>query len=724
MILRYRLNVIAGFLLLALNIVFLNLLLGRAPRVRTDLTEGGVYTLTDTTRELIAGLPGTLRITGYFSPDDKIAPKARPFLPAIRDVLDEYTVVSAGRVRIEYVNPEADSDAEKEARDVFRIKPEIYTFENKRERGVGSYYLAIRVDFGGQSRTIRRADFLPEVFDFREGTFTFRLRNLEYVLTKTIREVLASYRGETSVFARTREPVAVRGLLSAKGLPAGHEVLREHLESVFKDLKTEGGDRFTSEITDPETLSRSDLQKLGREGLRIYQYPNEELTAILEFFCDLRISVGDRAVFSGLFRPSEPFSAADIRARIDAALNRIIPGAVKTIGVATFPDASRQDPRMGPRDTHAAVKGLLESEYNVEAVNLLDEKPSIPANVDVLVLFRPANLSEAAVYAVDQFVMSGGRLVMALESFELAATSWQPWAARKVVSGLTDWLGHIGVELDSSVVLDRQNVKVPFEIPDVPREDRPYPYFVVVDPSGMDASHLITQDRELLQLAWASPLRLREDRLGGIEHTVLVRSSAESWTEASPTAFDPRVAYAEPVTKTPSTLAVALSGRFRSWFADRPVPGTPSLKEAESRPESAPASAPAETAPASRPEDVRKGTLRESEKDTRIVVIGDSDFVGDLIYDYSERTSQTYSHFRENFEFFLNVLDWTLADEALVKIRSRGRSVRPLETCEDGERRMITLVNYLVPAAATVLLGIGWAFWRANRRPMTLDPRR
>src|SRR3546814_20503814 len=72
-------------------------------------------------------------------------------------------------------------------------------------------------------------------------------------------------------------------------------------------------------------------------------------------------------------------------------------------------------------------------------------------------LFRSKEL-----FAIDQFRMKGGTVVLAASPF--VPTFAQGFAARKVDTGLEDWLAHHGITIEESMVLDSQSAALPVPV--------------------------------------------------------------------------------------------------------------------------------------------------------------------------------------------------------------------------------------------------------------------
>jgi ABC-type uncharacterized transport system involved in gliding motility auxiliary subunit len=106
---------IGGVLAVFAGIVALNFILGVVP-ARVDLTDGHLYTLSDGTKKLLGKLEAPVRVRFYFNSGDENVPvPIRAFAARVDDLLREFRSVSNGKVLIEKLNPQPDSDAEDSA---------------------------------------------------------------------------------------------------------------------------------------------------------------------------------------------------------------------------------------------------------------------------------------------------------------------------------------------------------------------------------------------------------------------------------------------------------------------------------------------------------------------------------------------------------------------------------------------------------------------------------
>src|SRR5213594_540916 len=104
----------AGGLVAALIIlVLLNLVLG-AVRGRIDLTQGKLYTLSEGTRAILGKLESQVKIRLYFSQSEVPLP-IKAYGRRVEDLLAEFRQAGRGKVLVEKLDPQPDSDAEDSA---------------------------------------------------------------------------------------------------------------------------------------------------------------------------------------------------------------------------------------------------------------------------------------------------------------------------------------------------------------------------------------------------------------------------------------------------------------------------------------------------------------------------------------------------------------------------------------------------------------------------------
>jgi ABC-type uncharacterized transport system involved in gliding motility auxiliary subunit len=101
--------------LLLVAILGMVLFLAGRYRARVDLTADRVFTLSGSTEKVLARIEDRLRIEAWFSPDEELPATVREARRTLRNVLDEYSQRSRGRIAVQYLDPESDVELRKKA---------------------------------------------------------------------------------------------------------------------------------------------------------------------------------------------------------------------------------------------------------------------------------------------------------------------------------------------------------------------------------------------------------------------------------------------------------------------------------------------------------------------------------------------------------------------------------------------------------------------------------
>ncbi|MCS6771985.1 MAG: Gldg family protein [Kiritimatiellae bacterium] len=103
----------AAGLLTALVVLILLNVVASSLRLRADLTEEKLYTLSEGTIRLLEGLQRDVKLKFYFSRSaEDVPPAFKQYGRRIQDLLAEYRDASRGRIEVEVLDPKPDSDAE------------------------------------------------------------------------------------------------------------------------------------------------------------------------------------------------------------------------------------------------------------------------------------------------------------------------------------------------------------------------------------------------------------------------------------------------------------------------------------------------------------------------------------------------------------------------------------------------------------------------------------
>ena len=641
-----RFNTKLTVALAAANLVALNLWLAPIASVRVDLTERKEYSVSPVTRDLVRSLDAPILIRGYFSA--KTHPLLAPLVPRIRDLVTEYGVISGGRVRAEFVDPRDDEELEEEANQAYGIQSFAFRVADRYEAGIVNSYFSILVKYGDQFEVLSFDDLIEVSMGTED--IDVRLRNLEYDLTSAIKKVAYGFQTIETVFADLDQEAEFTAYITPATLPENFQELPERVNKVLADLEEKSGGKLKWSVVDPD--QSPDVKQMLQQqfGLRPFAV---SLFAADTFYFHLLLRVGES--YQQIV-PAESMTEADIRNEIEAALKRHTPGFLKTVGIVTptvpMPPQMPGQPPQAPPQVSRAINETLGETYTTRTVDLSSGR--VPGDIDVLLVIGPKDYDAKKQFAIDQYLMRGGTVIVVGGRFQLSPNPYgESLSVEKLDTGLEDVLGTWGVTLDPRMVLDTQNETFP--VPVVRdlgfarvREIQQirYPYFVDVRKDGMDDDNPVVGGLPQVALYWSSPIVVAEKE--GIEAETLLSSSPQSWlsddTNIQPDfTTHPELGFPAGTDAKPHALAVALKGKFASAFADKPSPVFGAEEE----------NVPAEA-------DRTGRTIKESPPDTRLVVVGSSSIVHDMVLSMARQTGT--EAVRNNLQFVQNLVDWAVED--------------------------------------------------------------
>ncbi|MDH3732045.1 MAG: Gldg family protein [Gemmatimonadota bacterium] len=176
---RLRLGV-AG--MLAFSIVAA--LAGGQIRGRIDLTPGKLYTLSQPTRDLVAGLDDLVTIKFFRS--DELPPEIAPIRRDIDDLLRDFDSAGGTNLNLVQLDPDGDPDALAEAQ-TLGVPAAEFNVIGDQERSTRQGYLGVAIQYAGQT------DVIPLVR--RTQDLEYRLASMIRTMTEQDRPVVAILEG-------------------------------------------------------------------------------------------------------------------------------------------------------------------------------------------------------------------------------------------------------------------------------------------------------------------------------------------------------------------------------------------------------------------------------------------------------------------------------------------------------------------------------------------------
>ncbi|MGD9170045.1 MAG: Gldg family protein, partial [Candidatus Thiodiazotropha sp.] len=678
--------------LFAGNFLAANLWLAPVGWVRADMTQGNIYSISDATRGYLAQLREPMLIRGYFSAQTH--PLLAPLVPRLRDLLEEYAVAGEGRVRVEFIDPQQHPELEKEANEKFSINPVPFQFASKYQASVVNSYFNILIQYGDQHEVLGFRDLI-EIKAQSETDLDVELRNPEYDITQSIKKVLYAYQGSGELFDNINHPVAFKGYISAsQKLPDFLRTLRQDLESVLADFSKRSHGKLSYQTLDPDENGGALAKQLETE------YGFRPMTAGLfdtnSFWFYMTLQGDGRIIQVPL---PENFEKAELERGIEAALKRFSKGFLKTVAMHTPSSAPAMSQfGMSGGKRFDWLRDTLSEEHNLTTPDL--KNGQVPDESDLLLLVSPEKLDQKQLFAVDQFLMQGGTVVLATSPFDIDTRG--SLSVKQNESGIEDWLAHHGISFDKSLVLDPQNAAFPIPVNRqvggfVIRETQlvDYPYFADIRDSGMVQEGGITSGLNQVTLTWPSPVSIDQDKNKERQVTRLLESTDGAWTSDDmniqpdfnthgPLGFTVGEAQGKQL------LAVAVEGRFDSFFQDKPSPLFVEKSEEASNNEAQTQAT--EEGEGEQDQPVVDRLIKRSPESARIILFASNSFLNDEMLDLASAGLGT--RYLKPVELIENAVDWSLEDRGLLVIRGRAHFSRTLDPLDRESQVFWEYLNY------------------------------
>jgi len=712
--------------LLIANFLLLNFWLAPIGVLRADLTAGNIYSISPATKSYLSRLQEPLLIRGYFSAQTH--PLLAPLVPQIRDLLKEYEVAGKGKVKVEFVDPQEKPELEQEAGEKYGIRPVPFQTASRYQTAVTNSYFDILIKYGDAYQTLGFQDLI-EVKSEGDTKLEVELRNPEHDITRAIKKVLYSYQGGGNLFTALSSPVVFHGYVSAENkLPKALVEVKQQLQEVLAALKSQGGDKFSFDFTDPEANGGSLATKLTQEfGM---QPMVAGLLSSDTFWFYMTLESGGQQVQVAL--PSTLDKTA-LKSSIEASLKRFSKGMLKTIALYTPPsNPAMAQYGMPQGNTFQMLTRFAEQEHRVKPVDLLSGQ--VDPDADILVVVSPERLQEKQLFAVDQFLMQGGTVVLATSPFDVNFQG--DLSAEDKESGLKDWLAGYGISQPHNMVLDPQNAAFP-----VPVERNVggfsvrethlinYPYFVDIRGDGMNRASGLISGIDQLSMTWASPLIIDDGKNKGRKVVRLLESSKDSWLSDSMD-IQPNFSrygesgFAQGKAEGKQTLGVMVEGEFDSWFKGKTSPLIEDArKQAENEKkaqENAAKDQQANPADSGKKPEVIGQVLEHSPDSARIILLSSNTFLADTSLELASGAGGT--RYLNPLQLVTNCIDWSLEDRDLLSIQGRGHFARTLLPMSKETRIVWEYLNYGLAACGLLIV---WflrrlAWTRARRDELAL----
>jgi len=475
--------------------------------------------------------------------------------------------------------------------------------------------------------------------------------------------------GTRAILAKLDTPVKVRFYCSQGETSPETVFLRnysKHVEDLLAEYKQAAKGRITIEKYDPQP--DSDAEDSARlDGVEGQMLRNGE-----KFYLGLAVSLLDEKQSLPFLDPNR---ARLLEYDLSRAITRVVTpdrpvvGVMSPLPVFGMP-SNPMMMRMGQQGQQPwVIINELKNDFTVKRVAMDVDK--IDEDVKVLMVIHPREITDKAQFAIDQFVMRGGKLIAFLDPLPMVDSREQNEMLGSIPnsgSSLDKLLKTWGLSFDTAKVVADMNFKMQLGGRNGQPQDAPA--VLGLNSQGINTDDIVTSQIDSLWLPYAGAFT--GTPADGLKETVLLKSTKDSQLVDG---FMANLS-GENVMKefkpsgTQYALAVRLTGKFKTAFpngmpedkkeADKKDPDN---KEAEKKPEE------------KKPSD----SLKETKQDNTVVLVGDADMLYDRVALQPIQTlfGTAYAPANGNLSFAQNAVEQLTGDNNLIAVRSRATVTRP-----------------------------------------------
>ena len=331
---------------------------------------------------------------------------------------------------------------------------------------------------------------------------------------------------------------------------------------------------------------------------------------------------------------------------------------------------------------------LAEAGYRVRLISIGDEiSDTIPA---LFVLGGAEDLDDWMLYRIDRYIQQGGKVLFAVKGVFVDTVSGSIDARLHQKQTLLEMIASYGVIIRQELALDRNALTLQYQTraPNGAIQYRimRYPLWIGVLGDNGNAKHPVCSAFAGLDLYWSSPLELASPS-PSVEAVSLFTSSPQGWAMRQAFYTNPEIPYMLEMeaneTKGVKILGAALTGTFPSFYKGSPKPAHEGSGE-------------------------ELPDMPENAKESRIIVVGETDFATNMI---------NATQARHNLDFLLRAADWLSNDDDIIGIRNRQPQIGRLDKIADPKSRaavikMIQILNIGIIPLLVIIAG----FVIASRR--------
>ena len=433
----------------------------------------------------------------------------------------------------------------------------------------------------------------------------------------------------------------------SENLPIHFMAVRQEVEDILEEYKNYSNGNIRVEFIDPkdDEETQRELYMKGVPQLAFDVFEKDKRQTV-NGYTGMIISFSDKSEVI----PVLVENTNNLEYQITTKIKKVISDEIATIGIVTDLGSMRME------DINFTTSELMKL-YNVENISLSGEVDFLDG-IDTLVIVGPSTeMTEEQMKSINSFLVRGGSLFVLIDGVIVS----QGMVPEQNKTNFLNFLENYGIKVNQNLIADLRNGIATFSQGNSLGNfafSTNYPFWPKINSEGFNQDNVALTNLENVVLPWSSSIEIFEDRIAQEDYSNLAFSTDSAWQEKDSYNISPKDLIASP-NRARYNFAVNVNGEINNAYSDE--------------------------------------NQEKSKFPTRIIVIGDSDFILDSFVQGTP----------DNLTLFLNLVDSLSFDEDIIKIRSKNVSSRPIqEDLRESTKATIKYGNIFGLTVLVVLLGM------------------
>ena len=460
--------------------------------------------------------------------------------------------------------------------------------------------------------------------------------------------------GTKKIIAKIDEPINLYFFFSNKASEnlAGLRAYSQRVKELLEQYQSLSNGKIKLHVIDPEPFSKAEDKATGF-GLQGVPDGNDNT---IYFGLAGTNSVGDHQVI--------PFFAPGKERFLEYKISRLIQSLeVHKKPVVGLMSSLKMDGGIDMKTFHTSPPWVVMTELHKEfdVRNIKMTATSIPKDVKLLMIVHPKNLSEETRFAIDQFAMRGGHVLVFVDPLAEKDTpkpnGMLPNHHGDQASHMNGILESWGVKLRNGVIV--ADAKDALQVRGQSGQAVRHLAILGLDQSNFNHNDVVTSSLKNINVSTAGILKVLKNATTHVEP--LIQSSTYAMAMPTPPLE---------MLSNPQELEKGFKPTGKKYLIAARITGT------------------ASTAFPKGIKGHEKDVVKKT-KDLNVIVVADTDMLSDRLWVQVQNFfgRRIASPFANNGDFVVNCVDNLLGSSDLISIRSRGRYTRPFVVVQNLRRK-------------------------------------